>query len=115
MPISSARLPAAYSRLSTARRKRSLSGQLLTSNRGQSESRKLKTRYILPQSVKRLSWAAIHRSVAFIPEDGQARLCLVLVMYFTWWSPGLSQPYSFTPLRRVPQATIAGGRWPSSA
>src|SRR5690606_5012932 len=102
-----ARLPAAYSSLSTARRQRSLSSQRLTSKRGQSVSGRVKTRCIQSQSGRRLSWAAIHRSVAFFPQDGQALLWQeALVIYFTCGQPGLSQPYSLTPVMRVPQASI---------
>ena len=106
IPISSPRFPAAYSILSTARRQRSLSSQRLTSNKGHSESGRVKTRCIQSQSGRRLSWAATHRSVAFLPQDGQARLWQALVMYFTCRQPGVSQPYSFTPVMRVPQASI---------
>ncbi len=106
MPISSPRLPAAYSRLSTARRQRSLSSHRLTSNRGQSESGRVKTRCIQSQSGRRLSCAAIHRSVAFLPQEGQARLWQALVMYLTCVQLALSQPNSFTPVIRVPQASI---------
>lgn len=36
---------------------------------------------IQSQSGRRLSWVAIHRSVAFLPQEGQARLWQALVMY----------------------------------
>lgn len=40
------------------------------------------------------------------PQEGQARPWQALVIYLTWWQSGLSQPYSFTPVMRVPQASI---------
>ncbi len=58
------------------------------------------------QSGRRFSCVAIHRSVAFFPQDGQARLPHELVTYLTWGQSGLSQLYSFTPSIRVPQASI---------
>ncbi len=58
------------------------------------------------QSGRRFSCVAIHRSVAFFPQDGQARLPHELVTYLTWGHSGLSQLYSFTPSIRVPQASI---------
>ncbi len=70
----------------------------MTSNRGQSESGRVKTRCIQSQSGRRLSWAAIHRSVAFLPQEGQARLWQELVMYLTCVQLALSQPNSFTPV-----------------
>lgn len=60
MPISSARLPAADGEATEV-----VSSQLLTSNRGQRESGRVKNRCIQSQPGRRLSWAAIHRSVAF--------------------------------------------------
>ncbi|ESU76616.1 hypothetical protein WRSd5_p00063 (plasmid) [Shigella dysenteriae WRSd5] len=45
---------------------------------------------------------SLHRSVAFFPQDGQARLPHELVTYLTWGHSGLSQLYSFTP--SIPRA-----------
>lgn len=106
IPDSSPRFRAAYSRLSTARRHTSFSSQRLLSNTGHSVSGRVKTRCTQSQSGRRFSCVAVHRSVAFFPQDGQARLPHELVTYLTWGQSGLSQLYSFTPSIRVPQASI---------
>lgn len=46
--------------------------------------------------------------VAFLPQEGQALLWQALVMYFIGWQPGLSQPYFFTSVMRVPQSFLSG-------
>ncbi len=97
---------AAYNRFSTARRHRLFSSQRLLSNTGHSVPGRVKTRCTQSQSGRRFSCVAIHRSVAFFPQDGQARLPHELVTYLTWGHSGLSQLYSFTPSIRVPQASI---------
>ena len=93
-------------RFSTARRHTSFSSQRLLSNTGHSVSGRVKTRCTQSQSGRRFSCVAVHRSVAFFPQDGQARLPHELVTYLTWGQSGLSQLYSFTPSIRVPQASI---------
>ena len=100
------RFRAAYSRFSTARRHTLFSSQRLLSNTGHSVSGRVKTRCTQSQSGRRFSCVAVHRSVAFFPQDGQARLPHELVTYLTWGQPGLSQLYSFTSSIRVPQASI---------
>lgn len=77
------RFRAAYSRFSTARRHTSFSSQRLLSNTGHSVSGRVKTRCTQSQSGRRFSCVAVHRSVAFFPQDGQARLPHELVRYFT--------------------------------
>ena len=78
----------------------------LLPNTDHSVSGRVKTRRSQSPSGRRFSSVAVHRSVAFFPQDGQARLPHELVTYLTWGQSGLSQLYSFTSSIRVPQASI---------